>query len=102
MSEIFLPEDTLLGSAGVVPVYYWFVRNQDEENHHLIRKFLVEFETARKANRELISTNPDSKKMDSELTEYDNLNRSTNDQASHKGRYNILKKRFAKTTAKNA
>ena len=26
MSEIFIPKDTLLSSAGVVPVYYWFVR----------------------------------------------------------------------------
>jgi hypothetical protein len=95
MSEIFLPKDKLLGSAGVFPVYYWFVRNQDEENYHHIRKFLVKFEALRKANRELISKHPDSKTIDPELTEYDNYNRSTNDQASHKGRYDILKRRFA-------
>jgi hypothetical protein len=27
MSEIFLPKDRLLTSAGVFPVYYWFIRN---------------------------------------------------------------------------
>jgi hypothetical protein len=96
MSEIFLPKDKLLGSAGVFPVYYWFVRNQDEENYHHIRKFLVNFEASRKANRELVSERPDSRRIDQELIEYDNYNRSTNDQASHKGRYAILKRRFHK------
>ncbi|MGD0536919.1 MAG: DUF262 domain-containing protein [Verrucomicrobiota bacterium] len=99
MSEIFLPKDKLLSSAGVFPVYYWFVRNQAEENHHRIRKFLVDFETLRKANRILISKTPASKLIDSELTEYDSFNRSTNDQRSHKGRYDILKRRFGKVTA---
>src|ERR1019366_1218747 len=31
MTEIFLPKDSLLGSAGVFPVYFWLVRNGDEK-----------------------------------------------------------------------
>jgi hypothetical protein len=51
MAEIFLPKDVLRGSAGVFPIYYWFVRNTDEKHYDRIRKFLVEFENARRENR---------------------------------------------------
>ena len=94
LSEIFLPKDRLLASAGVFPVYYWLVRNTNEINFHHIREFLVQFEKARKENRQLITDNPQDNKIDSELVEYDAYNRSTNDQQSHEGRYRILKKRF--------
>ncbi len=95
MSEIFLPKDRLLSSAGVFPVYYWFVREISEKKFHHIREFLVQFEKARKDNRKLITDNPQDKKIDRELVKYDDYNRNTNDQQSHEGRYLILKKRFA-------
>lgn len=94
MSEIFLPNDHLLTSAGVLPVYYWFVRNVKEAGFHRVREFLVQFEKARKENRQLITNNPHNAKIDRELAEYDKFNRSTNDQQSHEGRYKILKRRF--------
>ena len=94
MSEIFLPKDKLLASGGVFPVYFWLVRNTREDNFHRVREFLVQFEKARKENRQLISENADSSKIDKELVEYDSFNRSTNDQQSHEGRYKILNKRF--------
>jgi hypothetical protein len=97
MSEIFLPKDKLLASAGVFPVYFWFVRNTSETNFQYIREFLIQFEKARKQNRQLITTNPNNAKIDRELVEYDGFNRSTNDQQSHDGRYRILKKRFGKS-----
>jgi len=94
MSEIFLPKDTLLASAGVFPVYFWLVRNTSEANFHRVRELLVQFEKARKRNRQLITENPNDSKIDRELVEYDGFNRSTNDQQSHEGRYRILKKRL--------
>jgi hypothetical protein len=94
MAEIFLPGDRMLASAGVFPVYYWLVRNTDEAEYHHVREFLVQFERARKENRLKIAANPNDPKVDKEIVAYDAFNRSTNDQQSHEGRYEILKKRF--------
>ncbi|MCX6832753.1 MAG: DUF262 domain-containing protein, partial [candidate division Zixibacteria bacterium] len=71
MSEIFLPKDKLLGSAGVLPVYYWFVRNEDEAAYPRIRKFLVGFERARRENRRVIEHSPHSVSIDRKLMDYD-------------------------------
>jgi hypothetical protein len=94
MTEIFLPKDRLLASAGTVPVYYWFVRSVQVKSHRFIRQFLIEFEDARKRNRLLSSAHPQSRDVDRLLVEYDNFNRNTNDQVSHEGRFRILDERF--------
>jgi hypothetical protein len=95
MTEIFLPKDRLLASAGTVPVYYWFVRSVSIKSQRFIRQFLIEFEEARKQNRLLSAANPQNPKIDAKLVEFDNFNRSTNDQASHAGRFAILRDRFS-------
>lgn len=100
MASIFLPRDNLLSSAGIVPVYYWFVRNLAEAQQHRVRSFLVAFEEGRQTNRKLLHDQPNSSDIDAELVEYDNYNRSTNDQLSHEGRYRILIKRFKMQRAK--
>jgi hypothetical protein len=94
MSSVFLPKDNLLASAGTVPVYYWLIRGLTERDQSRVRAFLVQFEDLRRANRKLLRDRPNSRAIDSELVEYDNYNRSTNDQSSHEGRYRILLKRF--------
>lgn len=94
LTEIFLPKDKLLASAGIIPVYYWFVHTVQEGDYHRVREFLVHFEDERRRNKELISTDPESEEIDQELTKYDGFNRSTNDQASHEGRVVILRHRF--------
>lgn len=91
MTEIFLPKDGLLGSAGIFPVYYWFVRSRDEKDFPYLREFLVRFEDNRRANRLLKADDP---RLDSSLLGYDRLNRSTDDQRSHEGRFKILSERF--------
>jgi hypothetical protein len=96
MAEVFLPEDRLLGSAGIFPVYYWFVRSRKTNELPVVREFLVRFEEARLKNRELVAKKPDSARIDKQLVEYDQFNRSTNDQRSHTGRLNILTTRFLK------
>lgn len=94
MTEIFLPKDLLLSSAGILPVYYWLVRAVSTRDHPRLREFLVRFEDERKENRRLVSDSPTSRRVDRELIEYDNYNRSTNDQQSHEGRFAILLRRF--------
>lgn len=104
MNEIFLPKDRLLGSAGIFPVYYWFVRSRKSGDFRYIREFLVRFEEERKANRELaaedhgglLSLMPATgrPRADQELLQYDTLNRSTDDIRSHEGRFEILSRRF--------
>jgi len=99
MSQIFLPKDKLLANGGILPVYYWFIRNRPESDYHIIREFLVTFEESRSQNRD----HGNGQGLDRRLVEYDNLNRSTNDLQSHRGRLSILEERFeiwAKTNSK--
>jgi hypothetical protein len=77
MSEIFLPKDPLLRSAGVFPVYYWFVRENDAKQDQYVREFLNAFEKARKENREVASVPENAARADSELLTFDRFNRST-------------------------
>src|SRR6185369_6002443 len=76
MTSIFLPKDRLLNSPGILPVYYWFIRNQPERRHHRIREFLNAFEESRRTNRQMIMDSPRSSQIDRELIEFDNYNRS--------------------------
>jgi hypothetical protein len=90
MARIFTERDPLLAGQGVFPVYYWLVRNTDPDYHDEIRPFLVAFEEARKRNREIARDPERISELDPELTTYDQLNRSINDQGSIEGRYEIL------------
>jgi hypothetical protein len=95
MSEIFLPSDPLLGSAGVFPVYYWFIRESDPKNDQFVREFLNAFEKARKENRIRASNPATQTNIDNELMNFDRLNRSTDDERSHAERFRIVKDRFS-------
>ena len=94
MNAIFLPNDSLLNSAGIVPVYYWLVRKMDEKRFSRFREFINTFERARRHNRALIRDNPESQSIKSILVEYDNYNRSTNNEQSHQQRFRILDQCF--------
>jgi len=94
MSEIFLPRDPLLGSAGVFPVFYWLIRQSNSRHDQYVREFLNIFETTRKENRDKASDSSSNLNVDSELMTFDRLNRSTDDERSHVVRYRILAKRF--------
>lgn len=97
MAGIFLPKDKILSSAGILPVYYWMVRNLEKDQLSKLREFLVRFDETRKRNRRVVNESPHSKKIDQELVEFDNYNRSTNDQRSHEERFRILMKRFQRS-----
>lgn len=94
LSGIFLPRDKLLASAGVLPVYYWFVRGLEVAQHSLVRDFLVRFELDRKENRLRAEDGLTGPGVDARLLEYDGYNRSTNDLTSHNGRIAILREKF--------
>lgn len=94
MTEIFLPSDPLLSSAGIIPVYYWFIRETSPLRHPEVRAFLSAFEARRKLNRELIKKDPQSPEIDSRLSEYDLYNRSTNDATSNDMRIKLLRLQF--------
>jgi len=94
MSEIFLPGDPTLRSAGLFPVLYWFVRQMDSRRDPHIREFLNTFEKSRKANREKASDPSHAVRVDSELMTFDRLNRSSDDEQSHVRRHKILEERF--------
>ena len=93
MTEIFIPRDILLSSAGIIPVYFWFVRNMTDDKQRIVREFLVHFEHKRKVNREL-QKGRGEKALNPSLARFDTLNRSTNDQQSHVGRVKILDEFF--------
>jgi Protein of unknown function DUF262 len=99
LATIFLPRDRLLASAGILPVYYWLVRNLNEDNYPYIRQFLVEFEEKRRSNRRLAEESPLENLIDRQLIEFDAFNRNTNDLSSHVGRVNILASRFQQAEA---
>ncbi len=94
MSEIFLPGDPMLRSAGVFPVFYWLIRQLDSKHDQYVREFLNIFEKTRKENRDKASDTSSKGEPDSELMTFDRLNRSTDDQRSHEERYRILAQRF--------
>jgi Protein of unknown function DUF262 len=96
MSEIFLPKDKVLTSSGIIPVYYWFIKNVDDVCYSKVRKFLVTFESKRIENRNLVKNEPHHPEINISLVEYDNYNRSTNNSQSHKERYRILLQFFNK------
>jgi hypothetical protein len=93
MSEIFLPHDPLLKSAGILPVYFWLIRSISRNHDQYFREFLNNFENTRKDYR-IIAGSSGGGMRDKELITYDRLNRSTDDARSHELRYKILKKRF--------
>ncbi|QKK16290.1 DUF262 domain-containing protein [Rhizobium indicum] len=93
ISEIFIPRDPLLASAGIIPVYYWFIRGIPEEQRFGVRQFLNDFEVQRKENREM-QKDVGEESLNPSLARFDTLNRSTNDQQSHVGRIQILEEFF--------
>jgi hypothetical protein len=94
MATIFLPKDRLLSSAGVIPIYYWLVRDIGEEYYPGLREFLVRTEEQRKIALKLIVIDPQSDEIDQELVQFNSYYRSPNDASSIEGRFRILKDRF--------
>jgi hypothetical protein len=96
MRDVFIPNDPLLSSAGVFPVYYWLIREIYPLYQEDIRPFLVWFESQRKENRDLERLRGEGRGLNQTYSYYDTLNRSTNDGTSHIGRHKVLREQFYK------
>lgn len=91
MASIFKKPDPLLGKEGEIPVYYWLVKHEPA-NKESIREFLEGFVLDVKNNLRITRIDPEA--GNPELTNYYTMGRTTNDQASLNGRYEILARRF--------
>lgn len=90
LSKAFDQRDRLLGSQGHIPVYYWFAReNRVNKN---FKMFLEEFTLQVRENMQLARKDPDN--ADTELLSYYTMGRTTNDQKSLEGRYEILSRHY--------
>lgn len=94
MEEVFLPNDELLSSSGIFPVYYWLVRMVHPDYRDDLRPFLLSFETLRRQHRDEQKALGPAADVDQQYARYDTLNRSTNDAVSHRGRVEILRNSF--------
>lgn len=94
MAGIFLPEDSLLSSAGIVPVYYWLIRSLSEKHFSALREFLVRVEEQRKLTQKMIAENPRNEAIDQQIVQFIAFSRSPNDASNLEGRFRILRERF--------
>ncbi len=92
MRKVFIPGDALLKSQGPLVVYYWLIRSLGAQPG--LRKFLLNFESARKTNREAAKDPSKISSIDQDLLQYDALNRSINDVGSLQGRYRIILRKY--------
>jgi Protein of unknown function DUF262 len=98
LNEEFVDGDKLLASAGSIPIYYWFARENREkvdELHDFITDFNVDLKHAREAEK--AGNRPDVK-----LLQYYTMGRTTNDQGSLMGRYAIFEEAFNRWHAKRS
>lgn len=91
MATIFRDRDPLLTSGGHIPLYYWLVKHNISKKAS-IRAFLEAFVRLIQENQKII--NEDPKAGDPELSNYYTMGRTTNDQGSLTGRYDIIERRF--------
>jgi hypothetical protein len=91
MMEVFTNKDPLLTTQAPIIPYYWLIRALSEDRLLHVRPFLVDFEQKLKSNRTLDLLDP---ARDPELDLYYTMGRTSNDAASMRGRYRILRQRF--------
>lgn len=97
MARVFRNRDPLLGWQGVIPVYYWIVRECRPGLRKRIHPFLVEFERKRVENDR--REREKAPGVDAELLAYSTDRRSPNDGSAMKRMYELLEARFARFRA---
>jgi hypothetical protein len=91
MAQIFMDKDRLLANESQIPIIYWLVRECERRHHPQVRPFLLKFDQDRQANRKRQAEDPLWNKI---LVEYELMARTSNDQASLRGRYDIVRQQF--------
>jgi hypothetical protein len=92
MSVIFVDNDPLLANQGSIPVYYWLIRNERGRSLRHIRDFILQFTDAVKENLAVQRKDPEA--GDQTLSHFYTMGRTTNDQQSLLGRYEIMRLKF--------
>ena len=92
MSSVFVDNDPLLANQGSIPLFYWLVRNERPRGLRHVRDFLMQFTAAIRENLAVQRDDPEA--GDQTLSHYYTMSRTTNDQQSLSGRYEILRTKF--------
>ena len=87
----FGPRHSLLGSSGIVPLYYWFFRNHQRTEPEAIVAFLGDLDRDVRKNREQSRA---GRRADRVLLTYDERRRSPNDQAALEFLYGLMERRY--------
>ena len=87
MFLIFDDKDSMLLSSGIIPVYYWFIKNNINVNNAEIKDFLKDFHSKRLETRS-------GDIIDNDYLIFDKLTKSLNDQGSLQSTYSILTKKW--------
>lgn len=88
VSNLFRDRDPALKLATGLPVYYWYFRHNDIDEHSVQR--IREFEEARRENKKAAADPISKRPVDERLQSYDYFNRSPDDATSHEVRYQVL------------
>ncbi|WP_081996095.1 DUF262 domain-containing protein [Croceibacterium mercuriale] len=91
LAPLFRSKDPLLAAQAQIPIIYLLAGQLDHKELLSLRAFLRRFQRLREINRRL---SPEDPARDPELTQFELMNRSSNDQASIDGRYRIILHRF--------
>lgn len=86
LSSIFQTRDDLLRQPAQIIIIYWLVRSIPEAEDAMVKPFLEDFESRRKANA--------LSGEDAELSEYELAQRTSNDAGSIRYRTQVLKQQF--------
>ena len=94
--DVFLPHDKLLAGAGIVPDYYWFIRNTATSKRQHLREFLVGLERRRRDYQNAVAEGGASPKSDRAIATFIESNRDTNDKGAHEMKIKVLSEEFDK------
>lgn len=93
MHKIFLKKDQLLKSSGLIPIYYFLTRNNENKN---VREFLVKFNSERSKVNKMDEKDISSPEQQ-DLAKFNSLSRSLNSQTALNKCYEILIKYYNKS-----
>lgn len=90
MKTIFLPEDPLLSHPGIVPTYYWVIRQVRSNRYWIFRDIFASVELKRREVNRKVRQHIELQDQDQEYLAYHNYFRAPNDSISHEKRADFL------------
>lgn len=93
MSNVFLKDDNLLKNSGILPLYYWFCKQNVDHNPSSLKVYLDHFEMERVLNLKGVGVENFIFRQ-KDLSLYNLQARNINDQKSFEIRYAILSENY--------